>query len=208
MSRICVDCKSERDGKRNICIFANTALLFLSVRVLWREMHLNEFTKFFVNVWCTQRRMLGENAIGHSFCLPSNICHICAVFLSLHIKALTPVWEKIPQITELKCRSKNFYECGQSRCNWQLTGSKVKRVLCLCLQCGKWVSLISGIKYIQVINHSKINQSLIVLWTAFFLTHSSLTWSLCSHDDTSYFSMTCFINLPIKFHSNTKASEL
>lgn len=62
------------------------------------------------------------------------------------------------------------------------------------------MSLISGIKFIQVINHTKINQSLTELETAFFLTHSltsSLTWSLCFCYETLYF----YINLSIKFHS-------
>ena len=123
------------------------------------------------------------------------------------LKLSAPVWEKALQITKLKYRSEYFYECGRSRCSWQLTGSKIKRVLCPYLLCSKQVSLILGIKYIKVINHTKITQSLIVLWIAFFLTPPSLTWSLCSHYETLYFSMTCFINLPIKFHSNTKASE-
>lgn len=78
-----------------------------------------------------------------------------------------------------------------------------KRVLCLYLQYGEQVSLVSGIKFVQVINHTKINQSLSELETVFFLTHSltsSLTWRICSCYETSYFS-TYFINLPIKFHS-------
>lgn len=140
-------------------------------------------------------------------CLPSNICHICAVFLSLHVNTLQSCLGEGPADHKLRCRPENFYECGRSRCNWLLTGGKIRRVLNPCLQCSEQVSLISGIKYKQVINHTTINQGLIVLWRAFFLTHSSLIWSLCSHYETSYFSMICFIHLPVRFPSNTKALE-
>lgn len=203
---ISVNYKSERNGKRNIWVFANIALLFLYIRVLVREIYLKKFTKFFVNVWGTQMRMLWENAVDIRLFF-SNICHIRAVFMSLHVKMLCSCLGEGPINHIAEAQIWEFLWMWQSKCNWQITGSKTKRVLCVYLQCSEQVSLISGIKFIQVVNHTKINRSLTELETVFFLIRS-LTWRLCSHYETSYFSITYFINLLIKFHNNIIPSEI
>lgn len=136
-------------------------------------------------------RVLWENAVDIHLVFFSNVCHICAVFMSLHVNVLCSLLGEDTTNHKAEAQIWEFLWTWQSKCNWQLTGSKRKRVLCLYLQCGEQVSLISGIKFIQVINHTKINQSLTELETAFFLTHSvhsSVTWSLCSYCETSYFS--------------------
>lgn len=160
-----------------------------------------------VNSWRTQTRMTRENVEGHSLCLPWNTYFAHVVSLSLCAKALCFCLEEGPADRVAEVQSWEFLWMWAIRRELMAYRKQNKEGFL-----SMFAVLLVGefnisVKYIQVINHMMINQHLIVLWTVFFWTLSSLMWSLCSHDKTWYFSMTCFITLPVKLHGSTKACK-